>query len=269
MGFETKINLLEYLRNYGSFEVTIKSFNEDDDLVPSDTVKIFYAYNGAKIELIDRHIVKIVEYVPEVLTFQLICDGNVLDELEYDETPEWQIDLDEYEYEDGKHVIALRAVGDGINANMSNEVYYYTGTTLVEFYQTTGVTYGFTLKDTGYYESTNKGRDSTFSMCELHCICNNPEDYPLILQCINSGEANYDYGIISQPNKTLSKSNSDDGASGSTNVFKNFKGQSSTNPVTITIPLPLGESIVYIKFRKDSSASSGNDSLQFKILNEN
>lgn len=88
------------------------------------------------------------------------------------------------------------------------------------------------------------------------------------MQCINSGEANYDYGIISQPNKTLLKSNSDDGTSGSTNVFKNFKGQSSLNPVTITIPLPRGESIVYIKFRK-SSASSGNDSLQFKILNEN
>ena len=123
-------------------------------------------------------------------------------------------------------------------------------------------TYPFQLNTNGYYESTNKGHNSSYSYATL-----NYSGYEnLVLECINSGESNYDYGIISQPDVLLSESTSDDGATGSTNVFHNFQGQSSTNPVQLTIPSDEGSHFITIKFRKDSSSAQGNDSLQFKVI---
>ena len=124
-------------------------------------------------------------------------------------------------------------------------------------------TYPFELNTNGYYESTNKGKSSSYSYATL----NYSGFDELVLECINSGESNYDYGIISQPDVQLSESTSDDGATGSTKVFKNFKGQSSTNPVQLTIPsADDGSHFITIKFRKDSSGNNGNDSLQFKVI---
>ncbi len=123
-------------------------------------------------------------------------------------------------------------------------------------------TYPFELNTNGYYESTNKRHDSSYSYATL----NYSGFDELVLECINSGESNYDYGIISQPDVLLSESIEDDGATGSTKVFKNFKVESSTNPVQITIPSDVGSHFITIKFRKDSSTSSGNDSLQFKVI---
>ena len=123
-------------------------------------------------------------------------------------------------------------------------------------------TYPFELNTNDYYESTNKGQKNSYSYATL-----NYEGFEnLVLECINSGESNYDYGIISQPDVQLSESTSDDGATGSTNVFHNFKGQSSTNPVQLTIPSDGGSHFITIKFRKDVSGDSGNDSLQFKVI---
>ena len=123
-------------------------------------------------------------------------------------------------------------------------------------------TYPFELNTNGYYESTNKGQSSSYSYATL-----NYEGFDeLVLECINSGESNYDYGIISQPDVLLSESTKDDGATGSTNVFHNFQGQSSENPVQLTIPSDEGSHFITIKFRKDSSSAEGNDSLQFKVI---
>ena len=123
-------------------------------------------------------------------------------------------------------------------------------------------TYPFELNTNGYYESTNKGHDSSYSYATL-----NYEGFEnLVLECINSGESNFDFGIISQPDVQLGESTSNDGATGSTNVFHNFKGQSSTNPVQLTIPSDEGSHFITIKFRKDGSSAEGNDSLQFKVI---
>ena len=123
-------------------------------------------------------------------------------------------------------------------------------------------TYPFQLNTNGYYESTNKGHDSSYSYATL----NYSGFENLVLECINSGESNFDYGIISQPDVLLSESYEDDGATGSTKVFKSFKGESSTNPVQITIPSDRESHFITIKFRKDSSQAQGNDSLQFKVI---
>ena len=123
-------------------------------------------------------------------------------------------------------------------------------------------TYPFELNTNDYYESTNKGQRNSYSYATL-----NYEGFEnLVLECINSGESNYDYGIISQPDVQLSESTSDDGATGSTKVFKSFKGESSTNPVQLTIPSDEGSHFITIKFRKDSSQAQGNDSLQFMVI---
>ena len=123
-------------------------------------------------------------------------------------------------------------------------------------------TYPFELNSNDYYESTNKGKSSSYSYATL-----NYSNYDeLVLECINSGETDFDYGIISQPDVLLSESISDDGATGSTNVFHNFKSQSSTNPVQLTIPSDGGSHFITIKFIKDGSGDSGNDSLQFKVI---
>ena len=123
-------------------------------------------------------------------------------------------------------------------------------------------TYPFQLNTNGYYESTNKGKNNSYSYATL-----NYEGFDeLVLECINSGETDFDYGIISQPDVLLGESTKDDGVTGSTNVFHNFKGESSTNPVQLTIPSDKGSHFITIKFRKDSSSAEGNDSLQFKVI---
>ena len=123
-------------------------------------------------------------------------------------------------------------------------------------------TYPFELNSNDYYESTNKGQGSSYSYATL----NYSGFDELILECINSGETNFDYGIISQPDVQLSESTSDDGATGSTNVFHNFKYSNSANPIQLTIPSDKGSHFITIKYRKDGGGNSGNDSLQFKVI---
>ena len=123
-------------------------------------------------------------------------------------------------------------------------------------------TYPFQLNTNDYYESTNKGQDDSYSYATL-----NYSGYEnLVLECINFAESDFDYGIISQPDVQLSESIEDDGETGSTNVFHNFKGQSSENPFQLTIPSDGETHFITIKFRKDSSTAEGDDSLQFKVI---
>ena len=87
-----------------------------------------------------------------------------------------------------------------------------------------GAMSGFILNDEGYYESTNRGIDSSYSICRIHfivyknCIVN--------FEIINYAENNYDYALFSNLNTSLSLTSSDDGASGSAKVYKSFKGYS-------------------------------------------
>lgn len=123
--------------------------------------------------------------------------------------------------------------------------------------------YEFELNENGYYESNNKGIGNSYSLCKV--TFNNEKRLLIPISYINSGENNYDYGIFSNIDQTLSSSNSDDGATGSTLVFKNCKGESSTDVKEITYEIPAGEHFIYIKYRKDGSGDNANDSLQFKI----
>lgn len=125
-----------------------------------------------------------------------------------------------------------------------------------------GASYNFVLNDAGYYESTNKKVASSAALCKLD-ITNLEDTTKIIFDCINSSEENYDYGMISKINTALGTTNSEDSAS---NLFVNFKGQSSTNVVTKSYPIENVAACYFtLKFRKDGSGDQGNDSLQFKV----
>ena len=128
--------------------------------------------------------------------------------------------------------------------------------------QISEATYGFTLNSNEYYESTNKKVSGSYSLCKL--VFNTTETNNILeLECINSGERGYDFGILSKIDTPLSLSSSSD----STNVYKSFKDQSSTTPIVITYPeAAVGEHFIYIKYKKDGSGDNGNDSLQFKVI---
>lgn len=124
-----------------------------------------------------------------------------------------------------------------------------------------GATYGFELNTNNYYESKNKGLDNSYAICKL--VFSGFED-AITLECINSGEANYDFGLISKLDTMLANASTEDASS---LVFKSFKGQSSTSPVTVSVPVTdPNEHYLCIKFKKDGSQASGNDSLQFRVV---
>lgn len=124
-----------------------------------------------------------------------------------------------------------------------------------------GAAYGFELNSNKYYESKNRGVPSSAAVCVLTIVAKG--SFNVSLDCISYGENNYDYGIISKKNKTLSVSNTAD----STNVLKSFRGLSSANVQTVSLGTVADETATwYIKYIKDGSADSNNDTLQFKVV---
>ena len=162
--------------------------------------------------------------------------------------------------EEGNATITVNVSGD-YSKTLTIEVSYIAP---IEYRveQISEAAYGFTLNSNDYYESANKGIVNSYSLCKL--VFNATETHNILnLECINSGENSYDFGILSNIDTTLSL----DSNVNSTNVYKSFIGQSSTSPVTITYPeATVGEHYIYIKYRKDSSGDQGNDSLQFKVI---
>lgn len=153
-----------------------------------------------------------------------------------------------------------------------------------------GTTYGFSLNtSTGYYVSNNKGVNNSFALCKVNFnnisavevyikvinsdknisltsnvlnieVASSP-DITATFNCINYAESNYDFGILSTLDKELSASYNVDTA----NVQKSFKGLSKSSVQQVNYIIPSGSHFVYVKYRKDSSQSSNNDTLQFNV----
>lgn len=125
--------------------------------------------------------------------------------------------------------------------------------------------YEFILNDAGYYESTNKkiGAHNSYAMCKVHF--NMYEQNDLVIELINYAESSFDFGIFSQIDKELAQSYIED--TDTSIVYKSYKNIQSETPTTLTYSqVPVGEHFITIKYRKDTSTDSNNDSLQFKIL---
>lgn len=126
-----------------------------------------------------------------------------------------------------------------------------------------GVTYGFTQNANGYYESQCNGVSSGFALCKITFDLDYEKE--ITLKCINYGENYRDYGIISKPDCALAQNNNDDGSTGSGNVLHNFYSESSPNVVDIPVTMSAGQHYIIMKYRKDGSGNTGNDSFQFKV----
>ena len=171
------------------------------------------------------------------------------------------------------HPATKKYVDDHINALpttqdlVDNGFAYDTGTIETVEVNTTmtniSTTYGFALNANGYYESTNKGKSSSWALCKV--TINAPNAFTLTIPYISSGESGCDYGIFGQLDTELANSVADDGATNSAKVKLNCKGQASTDVKQVSYDVPAGEHFIEIKYRKDGSVDKGNDSLQFKI----
>ena len=139
-----------------------------------------------------------------------------------------------------------------------------TLTDVGKLYHNASAEYKFTQTSDGYYTSTNAGVANSYSYGAL--FFNFEETTTVTLRCISYGESNHDYGIVSQLDVSLSVDNSDDGATGSTNVLHNFKGESSSNYQDITLSVPSGTHKITFKYRKDSSQDSYDDCFKIRAL---
>ena len=123
-----------------------------------------------------------------------------------------------------------------------------------------GATYKFALNSNGYYESNNKGVNNSAAVCRVNIHA--AKACTVTFKCINYAESNYDYGLLGVIDKEQNTGYSDT----STNVVKSFKGSSTASVQTyVYTNVAAGDHFIDVKFRKDSSQSSNNDSLQFTV----
>ena len=123
-----------------------------------------------------------------------------------------------------------------------------------------GASYGFALNSNGYYESNNKGVDNSAAVCRVNIHA--AKACTVTFKCINYAESNYDFGLLGVIDKELNTGYSDT----STNVQKSFKGSSKSSVQTYAYTnVAKGNHFIDVKYRKDSSQSSNNDTLQFKV----
>ena len=129
-----------------------------------------------------------------------------------------------------------------------------------EVQERSGASYGFELNSEGYYESTNQGHSSSASVTRVNFELES--DCIVTFSYINYAEARYDYGIFGNIDTALGttySADSDAYLSCSTNTYNTADVQ------TVTYQMSAGSHFIDVKYRKDSSTNSYNDSLQFKV----
>lgn len=201
--------------------------------------------------------------VDTALTLSASADSNVAKS--FKGSSQSAVQTFAYSIEEGEHFIDVKYRKDG-SVNNNNDTLQFTveiqemgkeSTYTVEAVY--GASYGFSLNSNGYYESTNKGVDNSAAVCrvQLNLVSNSN----IIFTCINYAESNFDFGILGKVNNGLLADNIVD-----TTYEKSFKGLSQSSPQTYTYTsVAKGERFIDVKYVKDSSQSSGNDSFQFKI----
>lgn len=123
-----------------------------------------------------------------------------------------------------------------------------------------GTNYKFALNSNGYYESNNKGVNNSAAVCRVNIHA--AKACTVTFKCINYAESNYDFGLLGVLDKEQNTGYSDT----STNVAKSFKGSSSSSVQTYAYTnVAAGDHFIDVKYRKDSSQHSNNDSLQFTV----
>lgn len=123
-----------------------------------------------------------------------------------------------------------------------------------------GAAFGFELNANGYYESNNKGFHNSAAVCrvQIHAA----KKCTVTFKCINYAEENHDFGLLG----TLDEEQDTGYSDTSTNVAKSFKGSSMESEQTYSYTnVAAGDHFIDVKYRKDGSLNSNNDSLQFTV----
>ena len=122
-----------------------------------------------------------------------------------------------------------------------------------------GASYGFLLNGAGYYESQNKGVNSSYAICRVNFNVTTACD--IIFDVINYAESGFDYAVFGALDTALALSNSADSTE-----KENFKRRQSPSVVNVTYSgVTVGSHYIDIKFIKDGTQNSNNDSVQFKV----
>lgn len=122
-----------------------------------------------------------------------------------------------------------------------------------------GAAYGFSVKD-NVLTSANKGKSNTVAYVKVSFTLE--ADTDLTIKARSYGESNYDYGVISEIDTSLSTGTTED----TTNVKYNFKGKSSANWIDISYgTLSAGNHFFTAKYLKDSSGDNNDDTLMIEL----
>ena len=201
--------------------------------------------------------------VDTALTLSASADSNVAKS--FKGSSQSAVQTFAYSIEEGEHFIDVKYRKDG-SVNNNNDTLQFTveiqeigkeSTYVVEAVE--GASYGFSLNSNGYYESTNKGVDGSLSLCRVKLNLINTSN--IVFTCINYAESNYDYGVLGKLDTALNTTTNTDST-----YEKSFKGLSQSSPQTYTYTsVAKGERFIDVKYVKDGSQSSDNDSFQFKI----
>jgi hypothetical protein len=120
--------------------------------------------------------------------------------------------------------------------------------------------YDFTLTSDGYYTSQNAGVANSYAYGGFKFTFTKPTQVKF--RCISYGESDYDYGIMSNLDTSLSSDNTAD----STGVYHSFKGESSATPQTFSMTIPAGNHYVSFKYIKDGSYDKNGDYFKVKCF---
>lgn len=120
--------------------------------------------------------------------------------------------------------------------------------------------YDFTLTSDGYYTSQNAGVANSYAYGGFKFTFTKPTQVKF--RCISYGESNYDYGIMSNLDTSLSQ----DSTADSTGVYHSFKGESSATPQTFSMTIPAGNHYVSFKYIKDGSNDKNGDYFKVKCF---
>ena len=123
-----------------------------------------------------------------------------------------------------------------------------------------GAQYGFELGEDGFYESQNKGVQNSYSICRINLEVVNP--CSITLEIISYGELNFDYIILGKLDSPLTLTNNADG-----DRYRDFQSLSSSKIYTVKYDnISAGSHYIDVKFRKDLSVDSYNDSGKFRVV---
>lgn len=152
-------------------------------------------------------------------------------------------------------VSAIRAIEAGADDPFGSDAAFDYAVNPID-----GAAYGFALNSAGFYESQNQKQTNSYAICRVNITAKRTCD--IVFDVINYAEQNYDFGLFGNLDTSLSLS-----ASGDTSgVYKRFNTEHSADVVQLTYSgVTAGSHFIDVKYIKDGSQDSNNDSLQFRV----